>query len=130
MMDLSKFKPFTMVAGRSFMTISKSGVSFSQAAVVELGKPEYVVILFNSADKEMAIKVATKDEENATTFFKKTKKNSLSVRWNNSLLKDQIKSMMNWDIGNYSYRVEGNYDDNSKALFFDLTSAQRAQKGK
>lgn len=123
-MDLSKFKPFTMVTGKSFMTISKSGVSFSQAAVVELGKPEYVIILFDSANKKMAIKVARKDEENATTFFKKAKKSNLNVRWNNSLLKDKIESMMDWNIENHSYRVEGSYDSDSKAMIFDLASAK------
>ena len=113
-----------MVTGKSFMTISKSGVSFSQAAVVELGKPEYVIILFDSANKKMAIKVARKDEENATTFFKKAKKSNLNVRWNNSLLKDKIESMMDWNIENHSYRVEGSYDSDSKAMIFDLASAK------
>lgn len=122
-MSLSKFKPFTMVSGKSFVTISKTGVSFSQAAIVELEKPEFVIVLFNVADKQMAIQKAKADEANATTFLKRNKK-TLSVRWNNSMLKDKIISMMNWNLQTHTYKVEGKYEADSHALIFDLANAQ------
>lgn len=126
-MDLSDFKPFTMVSGKSFVTISKSGVSFSQAAIVELEKPEFVVVLFNTAKKQMAIKIADKNDADATVFLKRNRHN-LSVRWNNSLLKEKISRMMDWNLQENTYRVDGNYDSVSKVLLFDLSSAQENKK--
>ncbi|OYS05052.1 MULTISPECIES: hypothetical protein [Bacteria] len=124
-MDLSNFKPFTMVAGRSFVTISKNGVAFSQAAVAELEKSEYVIVLFNSQEKQMAIKQARQDDDNAIAFYKKNRKN-LNVRWNNSMLKEKIGSMMDWNLHNDTYRVEGKYDRENQALIFDLLSAEKS----
>jgi len=122
-MDLSKFKPFTMVAGKSFVTISKSGVAFSQASVIELEKAEYVIVLFNATDKQMAVKIAKKGDADATTFFKPNKR-VLSVRWNNAMLKAKISSMMDWNLQKHTYRVEGKYDADVHALIFDFQAAQ------
>lgn len=122
---MSRFKAFTMVSGKSFVTVSKNGISFSQAAIVELGKPEYVIILFDYEDKRMAIQTTDKDNPNATAFFKPNKK-QLNVRWNNYLLKDKISSMMDWDLLHYSYKVEGSYDKEANALIFDMASAKKS----
>ena len=122
-MDLSNFKPFPMVSGKSFITISKNGVAFSQAAVAELQKSEYVIVLFDTLTKQMAVKVADKNENNATSFFTPNKK-TLGIRWNNTLLKEKISSMMNWNLTKHSYKVDGNFDESSNALIFDFTTAR------
>lgn len=123
-MDLSSFEAFEMINGKIFVTISKNGVSFSQAAVVALGKPEYVIVMFDTPQKQMAIKVASKEEDNATPFLRKGKQN-LGIRWNNSLLKEKISSMMNWNLTVHSYKIDGIYDGSSKALIFDFSKAKK-----
>lgn len=114
---------FTMVAGKSFMTVSKRGVSFSQAAIVKLEKPEFVIVLFDTENKQMAIQAADKDDTNITKFLKRGKRN-LSVRWNNAMLKEKISTMMSWDLSKHTYKIEGSYDNSDNALIFDLPSAQ------
>lgn len=122
-MDLKNFKTFTMVSGKSFMTVSKNGVAFSQAAIAELDKAEYVKILIDTIDKQIAIKVASKEDPDSTYFLRRGKK-TLYVRWNNSVLKAKISSMMGWDLNQHSYHIDSYYDSKDHLLLFDLKKAQ------
>lgn len=123
-MDLEGFKPLTLVSGKLTMTVSHAGVSFSQAAVACLDRPEFVRILINYKTKEFVIKVTDAKDNEATRFFKPGRKHPV-VRWNNSLLKDTLTSLMNWDIKKFSYRIEGEHMSDEKLILFRLENAKR-----
>lgn len=123
MVDLSSFKPMSFVAGRNTMTISKTGVAISQAAVVQLGKPEFVEILISYEQKSIAVRKTDSQDPNKVKFLSKNKKTP-TVRWNNSTLKSEIANLMNWDISKKIYKVEGTYYPQNSLMLFDLTQAQ------
>lgn len=112
-----------LVAGKIALTVSHAGVSFSQAAIIALGKPEFVKVMINSDTKQIAIQVTDFSDEARTLFLKKGKRN-LAVRWNNSLLKEDLSNLMKWDLKNKTYKIEGKYISNDKLLLFDLNQAK------
>lgn len=118
-MNLEGFETLELVAGKIALTISHAGVSFSQAAIIALGKPEFVKVMINSETKQMAVQVTDSSDEARTIFLKKGKKN-LAVRWNNSLLKETLSNLMKWDLKNKTYKVAGEYISSDKLLLFDL----------
>ena len=85
MVDLSSFKPINFVAGKNTMTVSRTGVAISQAAVVQLGKPEFVKVLISYDEKSIAIMATDAKDPNKVKFLNKGKKTP-TVRWNNATL--------------------------------------------
>lgn len=73
-MDLSGFKPVILVSGKDTMTVSNAGVSFSQAIIAQLGKPEYVKALINSESRQFVIQVVGASDPSRISFFRKKKK--------------------------------------------------------
>lgn len=123
MVDLSTFKPINFVPGKNTMTVSKTGVAISQAAVVQLGKPKFVEVLISYEQKSIAL-VATNDQNpNKIKFLNKNKK-TLTVRWNNATLKSEIANLMKWNISKKIYKVEGRYYPQDSLMMFDLKTAQ------
>lgn len=116
MIDLSSFKPLNFVPGKNTMTISKTGVAISQAAVVQLGKPEFVEVLISYEQKSIAL-IATDNKNKKTP----------TVRWNNATLKSEIANLMKWDLSNKIYKVEGKYYPQDSLVMFDLNKAQVSQ---
>ena len=45
MIDLNAFQTLTFTTGEQTMTVTKYGIRFSKATIVQLGKPEYVRIM-------------------------------------------------------------------------------------
>lgn len=121
-MDLSKFKPYVVSAGVSTLTVSKGGIAFSKTAVLRLNKAAYVELLINDDDHIIAIQPVDEGTENATTFFRKGRKN-IMVRWNFQDLVDRISEMMNWNVQEATYKVKGEYHSKEGVLTFDLNSA-------
>lgn len=70
-MVLENFKTYTVTSGLPTMTVSNYGVSFSKAAVVRLGKPEYAKLLINSEEKIFAVQVSSEADEDANVFYRK-----------------------------------------------------------
>lgn len=122
-MDLSSFKPIKLVSGKNTMTVSKTGVGLSQAAVMQLGRPEYVKILISYDEKSIAIKTTSNDDPDKTKFLNKNKKSPV-VRWNNSTIKDAISGMMNWNLDKHIYKIEGKFYPQDMLIIFDLKKAQ------
>ena len=126
MVDLRSFKSINLVAGKNTMTISKTGVAISQAAVVQLGKPEFVEIMISYDEKRIAIRVTNIQNPNKVRFLNKNKKTP-TVRWNNATLKGEISNLMKWDISNNIYKIEGKYYPQDSLMMFDLNKAQISQ---
>lgn len=118
-MNLDDFKPYNLSSGLPTMTVAKSGISFSQTAVIRLGKPEYVELLVNTADKVIAIRVVDEDDPNATPFYKPSRK-VVSAKWNYQDFNHMLEKLMGWDTKVHTYRINGTYSLEDRLLVFDL----------
>ncbi|WP_251545319.1 hypothetical protein [Limosilactobacillus caecicola] len=121
-MNLDNFKPLKVVSGGNTLTISKNGLSFSQAAIFTLGKPEYVKVLISRQDKEIAIQITDESDADKTRFYRKRNKN-FSVRWNSASLKSIISNLMAWDLSKHTYKINGKFISEDNLLLFDLKEA-------
>ena len=54
----------------------------------------------------------------------------MNVRWNNSVLKNELSGMMNWDLQSYTYRIDGKYYKEDQLMMFDLDKAKKIQENK
>lgn len=122
--DLSKFRTVEVIKGSPTISVTKNGITFSQAAIQKLAKPEFVEFLIDDEDKVIA--VVGKREENINCFhFYAPNKKVMSARLSNKELRNQILEMMKWELtNNNGYKVEGEYDSESQVLFFDLKKAK------
>ncbi|MFQ9705957.1 MAG: hypothetical protein ACLRX6_02570 [Limosilactobacillus pontis] len=125
-MSLEGFKVITLVGGDIALTISKTGISFSQAAIIQLGKPRYVRLLINEKDKELAVQATDKNDNEKTSFFNPSRK-TIAVRWGNKLLRQKIVELMHWNP-NYMYKIRGDYLHKDQALLFKLNEADSFNK--
>ena len=122
--DLSRFRTVELIKGNPTISVTKNGITFSQAAIQKLGKPEFVEFLIDDENKVIAVVKKEKEGANCFHFYMPNKK-VLSVRISNKELKNQIREMMSWDFTNdEGYKVEGEYDKENQALFFDLKEAK------
>lgn len=122
---LEGFKKYDMAVGTSTVSITEHGVAFSKACIVRLGKPEFVELLIDYSNKQIAVKVASKDTEGAFPFYNPNKK-VVSVRWNNKDLLNEIKNLMGWELKDAIYRANGEYIPEEKATVFDLKAAVKS----
>ena len=52
---LDGFKQYNMAVGTSSVSITDNGIAFSKAAIVRIGKPEYVIFMIDEEGKRIAI---------------------------------------------------------------------------
>ena len=55
---LDGFKQNNMAVGSSSVSITDNGIAFSKAAIVRIGKPEYVIFMIDEEGKRIAIQKA------------------------------------------------------------------------
>lgn len=126
-LNLEAFKTVNLSKGAIAMTVANSGVSFSQTAINKLNRAAYVKLLVNENEQEVAIQKTTKDDSDALSFFKETRK-IITVRWNYTELKSLFSQMMNWDLSQNTYRVSGRYFSENQILLFQLKDAEVSKK--
>ena len=91
---------------------------------MKLGCPTYAILLINDIDKQIAIQVSTEENNKAVPFYKEKKSGLISVRWNGKDLMNTITDMMQWDLDEKSYRVDGLLIKEENAMLFDFTQAK------
>ena len=122
--DLSQFRTVELIKGNPTISVTKNGITFSQAAIQKLSKPEFVEFLINDKNKIIAVVKKDAESENSFHFYAPNKK-VLSVRISNKELRNQILEIMDWDLSTgEGYKIEGEYDKENQALFFDLKEAR------
>lgn len=120
-MNFENFKPVNLTIGVPSVSITLNGVTFSKAAIVKMGAPEYVVLMINETDKQLAIVKAEKDAENSTPFVRNKK--SLNVRYNNKDFLNTLEKLMGWNLAQQGYKALGEYLGDDNALVFNLLTA-------
>lgn len=119
--NLEEFKKINLAPGNPSISVTSNGVTFNKAAIVKLDEAEKVNLFINEEVKALAVAICT-DEDKALNFFKKGKK-VFSVRWNNKDLLGSLEHLMGWNLKESGYRIQGTYDRDQSALFFDLKEA-------
>ena len=118
---LEDFKKINLAPGSPSISVTSNGITFNKAAIVKLDEVEKVNLYINEDDKALAVTACT-DDDKALNFLKKGKK-AMSVRWNNKDLLQSLGVLMGWDLVESGYRIQGAYDRDQNALFFDLKTA-------
>lgn len=127
-MDLSGFKKLEIIAGEPFMSITDHATAFNQNAVIKLGCPEKVCLLFNYETKQLAIQPSDKDDTTAIPFMKPGRDAAKGARFNSKDLQYSLARQMGWDIDRYIYRINGAYYEENNVMVFDLTTATKSPK--
>ncbi|RMC97793.1 hypothetical protein D9O40_14275 [Clostridium autoethanogenum] len=122
MFEIENFKKVNLTTGLPYMSITRNGITFSKNVIIKMGRPAYVELLMNDADKQIAIKVCDENEEDAIQFVKSKK--TINVRWNNKDFLNTLSKMMGWSLDKGGYRVLGDWYDNEKAMLFELSKAK------
>lgn len=121
---LENFKPFNFNEGVPYVSVTSNGMTFNKSVVMKLDYPEYVRLLIDEETKRIAIQSCTKETPSAVPFYNKKKRsNTLSVRWNGRDLLNTVQNLMNWNLSQCGYRIDGVPLKEDQAMLFDLTRA-------
>jgi hypothetical protein len=120
---LSGFKTVNLTIGLPYLSITANGITFNKTCIVKLGKPSHVLLMMNDETKQLAIQVCDAENDEATPFLRNEGKATLSVRWNNKDFLNTLSKLMDWDLNECGYKVNGEYLSDENAMLFDLNSA-------
>ena len=121
--DLSNFKVFDFSEGVPYVSVTNNGLTFNKSVVIKLNYPEYVRLLINESDKQIAIQVCDGSEEKAVQFYKQKPNGVLSVRWNAKDLINTLSRICDWNLKQSSYRVNGILVPENSLMLFELEDA-------
>ena len=125
---LEGFEKYNVSPGLVSMTITPNGIGFSKTAVERMERCEYVIVMIDYAGKRFAVQRSDEDEEGSSKFYRGGR--NVSVRWNNKELINTLCGLMNWDISDHSYKVNGVYSRDDNALIFDLKTAEPSSRNR
>lgn len=123
MIDLSNFREFDFNEGVPYISITNNGITFNRSVIIKMGYPEYVKLLINEGEKQIAVRTCSKEDDKSVQFFRQKANGVLSVRWNAKDLINTVARMCNWDLGQTSYRVYGVLVPEYSLMLFDLNEA-------
>lgn len=78
--------------------------------------------------KQIAIQKCNKDDEDAVAFCRKSSNWKKGVRYNNRETQQIIAKLTGWDLENFTYRVNGFFDDENGVMIFDLNDAKKFKR--
>ena len=123
-MALQNFIPFDFSEGAAYVSITKNGITFNKAVMSKLNLPRYAILLINPIDHQIAIQGCDLEMPRSVPFYKGTDQKAVSVRMNAKDLLNTISEMMGWDLNNSSFRVDGRFLSEDRAILFDLSQAK------
>ena len=124
MIDLSNFKEFDFKEGVPYISVTNNGVTFNKSVVIKMGYPDFVKLLIDSSDCQIALQKCEESDDNSVQFHKERKNGVQSVRWNAKDLLNTISKITEWDLSQKSYRVTGEYYPEQEVMLFDLKDAR------
>ena len=125
---LEGFLEVPILQGSSFMSITDNGINFNKNVVKRMQGAANIIILCNSNKKQIAIQKCDKGRENSIQFYRDEKNFVNGVRFNNREVVQMIVSMMNWNLKEFNYRVDGFLSDDRNTMIFDLNSERKFNK--
>ena len=125
---LEGFVKIPLLSGSSFLSVTSNGLNFNNNVVYRMNKAKYIVLLLNEDKKQLAIQKCDENTEDKISFFRDEKNLKNGVRFNNRETQIMIAQMMNWNLEQYNYRVDGIYYEKEQAMIFDLNMARKFKK--
>lgn len=125
---LEGFVEIPIISGSTFMSLSNNGLAFNKNVVIKTGNPGYVKFLINQELKKFALQVSNESDPVAVKFIQPGMDIKNGVRYHNRDIEKLLASMMNWDLNNLTYRIDGDYNDSCHAMIFDLNQARAFNK--
>lgn len=123
-MALENFIPFDFTEGAAYVSVTKNGLTFNKAVMSKLNFPRHATLLINGVDRKIAIQGYDFEAPRSVPFYKGTDSKAVSVRLTGKDLLNTIAEMMQWDLSNSSYRIDGKLLPAERAVVFDLTQAR------
>ena len=122
---LDTFKPKKLIVGSPYITISENGVSLNKSAIDRLDYAEYVKILLDEENCQLAIQICEANDPDKVPFVNSNKKKDAQyVRWNN---REFIKQLLTWaptqELKQNGFKVPGEYLSEEKAFLFIFIKA-------
>lgn len=125
-MDFSNFKPYAIVSGLPTVSITKNGMTFSKTALIKMGKPDYIKLMINEDEKQLAFFAANEDEDNVIKcMVDKNKKEAVNFRINARDLLYKIASLMGCKFEELNFKVIGELFNEDKVMLLDLNRATK-----
>ena len=121
--DNSNFKLMDRVAGKASISVTKTGVGFSKQTISKLNYSHYVQIFININDKIIGIRECNSDAQNSIKFVNSQKNRTDAVRWNNVEFTKELNSLVDKELAQNGYKVDGVFLAEEKALVFDFNKA-------
>lgn len=125
---LDGFVKIPYLSGSSFLSVTTNGLNFSGIAVFHMQKPAYVNLFLNEEAKQIAIQKCNKNAEDAIQFYRNEKNLKIGVRFNNREILQMVVRLMGWDLSSFNYKIEGVYNEEEQAMFFDLNNVRKTPK--
>ena len=125
---LEGFVEITILQGSSFLSVTDNGLNFNKNVVKHMQRAESVKIFYNPSKKQIAIQKCDKNAENSITFYRDEKNLTSGVRFNNREVQQMIATMMDWNLSEYNYRVDGFLADDGETMIFNLNNSRRFTK--
>ena len=122
---LDGFTPFDFNAGAPYVSITSNGLTFNKSVMIKLRYPEHVLFLINEEQRQIALRSCDATETEAVPFYKPKASGILSVRWNSRDLTNTIETLMEWNLTQDSYRIDGTLIKSENAMIFDLNCARK-----
>ena len=123
MSTLEGFTAFDFSEGVPYISFTPNGITFDTSGTLNLGEPEHAKFLSNEKAKQVAIQACDASDRNATVFYRPKASGALSVRWNARDLLNTIERIMGWNLKEASYRANGIFLKEERAIVFDLSKA-------
>lgn len=124
---LKGFKPIYLknrhTIDNPLLLASSHTTTLNSASARIIGKPPYVIFLVNEIEKKLAF-VSCKEEDMGAIRFKPDR-NRGSVCLRHKAITKTIEDLMNWNLNENSYRINGEYNADENALIFDLKNSMK-----
>ena len=126
---LEKFTVIDLIKSRSasVLTISGNTIKFNNQTAQELEYPEYIQVLVNAKDKQVAIRVCKENEPNSLQYCKDGVAPKYAVKLSLPVVTSIIRKMTNWQEKD-SWNIPAVYFADEKALVYDLSAAYAPTK--
>lgn len=120
--DNPSFQLLDRVSGKIAISVTKNGIGFSKQTLSLLEYSHYVQIFIDKNNKLIGIRKCEMNAEGAIKFVPEGRNKVNSLRWNNPVLTNTVKSLVSKEISENNFVCEGEFlnDEDTPSLLFDF----------
>ena len=104
--------------------LNQKGITFSKRVLEDLNYPQYVQYCVDATHKVFAIRSCKGNEAKASPFSKPKSEQTSTLGSSNKNLRDVITSMIPDFDAKKRYKVTGEYDAETRVIYYDMTTAE------